>query len=122
MNNSLIYNLPKDFNWKKYLEINKDLPRNFSSLEAKNHFLNYGMKENRIYKFQLPDDFNWINYLKLNTDLPKNYGEIECKEHFTKFGKLENRNSEISEIIFGKIPDKLGVYCKKKCLSQLCRH
>lgn len=44
-------NLPKDFNWEVYLDLNKDLVK--SGIKTKetaiNHFLNHGLKENRIY-------------------------------------------------------------------------
>ena len=41
-----------DFDWKTYLELNKDL-NNMNELEAKNHYDNHGFKENRIYKLDL---------------------------------------------------------------------
>jgi hypothetical protein len=99
MNNSQFVNLPKDFNWKKYLEFNKDLPRNFGHLDAINHYLNFGLQENRIYKFNIPRDFDWITYLKLNPDLPGIFGEFECKEHFTKFGLKEKRKYKLETTV-----------------------
>jgi hypothetical protein len=40
--------LPNDFNWNIYIEINKDL-KNMNELQAKSHYLIYGIKENRSY-------------------------------------------------------------------------
>ena len=44
-------NLPDDFNWKTYTEINKDL-RHMNEIESKMHFETNGYKENRKYKYE----------------------------------------------------------------------
>jgi hypothetical protein len=45
-------NLPDDFNWKSYIELNKDL--NFTTeIEAKRHYEYDGFRENRKYKQKL---------------------------------------------------------------------
>jgi hypothetical protein len=83
-------NLPDDFNWKIYTEINKDLPH-MNDNQAKLHFEIYGYKENRKYKYEnLPDDFNWKIYTEINTDL-RNMNEVEAKLHFERHGHKENR-------------------------------
>lgn len=89
----------KDFDWKKYLEINTDLPRNFSEIDCKSHFLNNGIYEKRIYKLDnIPSDFNWMQYLSINSDLPRNFTENECKIHFLRFGIYEKRFYKIEKI------------------------
>ena len=42
--------VPIDFDWEEYLDINKDLPRNYTEKQCINHFLNYGIYEKRHYK------------------------------------------------------------------------
>jgi len=44
--------LPEDFDWRMYLAINKDLGEHGFSTEikAKQHYLQYGRKESRVYK------------------------------------------------------------------------
>jgi hypothetical protein len=44
-------NLPHDFNWKTYTEINKDL-HNLNEFDSKMHFERNGHKENRKYKYE----------------------------------------------------------------------
>jgi len=95
-NNNL---LPKDFKWKIYLELNSDVKISYKD-DAINHYINYGIKENRPYKYELPDDFNWKSYLFLNTDLSKNINENEAISHYMKFGIKENRKYKEN----GKIP------------------
>ena len=61
--------IPYDFHSEIYLELNPDVKKFFFTKEqAKYHYLNYGIKENRIYKYsQIPDGFSlnyyfaWIN-------------------------------------------------------------
>ncbi len=83
-------NIPDDFDWKSYIELNKDF--NFiTEIEAKKHYENYGYKENRKYKFDnISDDFNWESYLELNKDL--NFTtEVEAKRHYEYNGFREKR-------------------------------
>jgi len=44
--------LPEDFVWRTYLAINKDLGENGfnTEIEAKQHYLQHGRKERRVYK------------------------------------------------------------------------
>ncbi len=84
--------LPKDFNWKVYIELHKDL-KNKNEEQAIFHYLNHGIKEKRSYKIEkntLPFDFDWKTYLHLNKDLGEK-NEAEAVSHFLKHGKIENR-------------------------------
>jgi hypothetical protein len=98
--------LPKDFYWKTYLTINKDLTNNLSTKEeAERHYLKYGINENRIYNLdfnKLPDDFDWKLYLELNSDLIGVKNKNEAKKHYILYGINENR---IYKLDFNKLPD-----------------
>ena len=62
------------FNWKFYIEMNKDLKIN-SEHKAKDHFSKKGFKENRLYSYEqenLYKNYNWEEYLKVNKDLTDN--------------------------------------------------
>lgn len=96
--------IPNDFDWKLYLKLNKDLPRNYNESECVNHYLTFGKNEHRFYKnIVLPKDFNWKTYLSLNKDLPRNYGKKECIFHYLKFGKNERRQYTITNDDFKNI-------------------
>ena len=60
--------LPKDFDWKYYLEYYEDLVKGGICTEeyAKNHYLIHGKYENRIY-CELNQDDNYFKYF-----IPKN--------------------------------------------------
>jgi hypothetical protein len=82
-------NIPDDFNWRAYIELNDDL-KNMNEIQAKKHFVLYGYLENRKYKYEnIPDDFIWRAYIELNDDL-KNMNEIQAKVHFEITGYIEN--------------------------------
>ncbi len=52
-------NLPLDFDILIFKEINPHL-QNLNNMEAKKHYINHGIKENRPYKYdidKLPSDF-----------------------------------------------------------------
>ena len=84
--------IPIDFDWKTYIEINNDLDKNSNEEDTKQHYLNYGIFENRQYKKDnLPLDFDWNVYLKLNPDLDKNSNEENTKQHYLNYGIFENR-------------------------------
>ena len=79
---------------KYYLELNPDLNKNSTEYELKNHYLKYGIKEKRYYRYKdkLPYDFNWIEYLNLNYDLVGNIkDEKQAIIHYVKHGINENR-------------------------------
>ena len=76
------------FDWKYYLEINKDL-KNINSFEkALEHFHKCGEKEGRN-----TTDFNWLHYLILNQDLIENniIEEEAVIEHYLNYGINEKR-------------------------------
>ena len=83
-------NIPSDFDWQNYVNLNEDL-KDMNELQAKNHYLMYGYKENRNYKRKLPSDFNWKTYVNLNEDL-KDMNELQAKNHYLMYGENENRN------------------------------
>ena len=98
-------NLPYDFNWKDYIQINSDLAH-LSEIEAKNHYKNYGYKENRKYKYEnIPDDFNWKDYIEINSDLT-HMSEIEAKVHYENYGYKENRTFTKIITYFEEIDDE----------------
>ena len=82
-------NFPKNFNIHTYKELNDDL-NNFTDNELIQHYLEHGIKENRIYCINLPNDFNIDIYRKLNSDL-NHLSDNELKYHFIKYGNNENR-------------------------------
>jgi hypothetical protein len=79
-NNNNIIMIPEDFYPEIYLELNPDVKQIFITNEqAVYHYLTYGMKENRIYKYsQIPNGFSlnyylmWINKKNSNqiNDIP----------------------------------------------------
>ena len=87
--------LPEKFCWKTYLDLNNDLLN--AGIHNKNitktHYLNWGIKEGRKYKYDLPDDFNWETYLKLNQDLLEAgiHKKQLAKKHYFYYGKNEGR-------------------------------
>jgi predicted protein tyrosine phosphatase len=78
-----------DFNYLEYKYLNKDLG-DINEYESKQHYLKYGKKEKRLYKFDVPSDFNYLEYKYLNKDLG-NINEFICKEHYIDYGKKEKR-------------------------------
>ena len=54
--------IPSDFDYKIYSKLNPDL-NILTEKEAIFHYLNFGLKENRLYKNILPTDFNYLNYI-----------------------------------------------------------
>ena len=62
--------LPEDFDWRIYCELNKDVKAICNNAEdAKMHYLRDGITQERRYQVpenEIPDDFNWQLYLDLN--------------------------------------------------------
>jgi lipopolysaccharide biosynthesis protein len=58
--------LPNDFNWEEYINLHEDLILNRINTEekSKNHFLKFGIKENRIYRKIQLDTINNIKSYK----------------------------------------------------------
>jgi hypothetical protein len=104
--------LPDDFDWEIYIYLYDDLT-NMNYEDVYHHYLDYGIKENRKYKFDIPKNFNWIEYYYFNKDIcyedynindyiennklleenNKLFNELEkyAKKHYTLYGKNENR-------------------------------
>jgi len=77
------------FNWEYYVYKNKDL--NFISEEqALNHFISFGIKEERIYN-DVPILFNWKDYTNNYKDLNRILDEESAWKHFLFKGGNENR-------------------------------
>ena len=78
-------------NWEFYKEKYKDLNHLKNEKDSYSHFINYGIKEERIY-VDIPILFDWKNYINQNTDLQKDIIEEEMAwKHFLYHGKKENR-------------------------------
>lgn len=92
-------NLPKNFDWKIYLEFNTDLCKHgiLSQTQAEEHYIKHGNKENRVYSREgilkvLPEDFDWRIYNILNPDIALRFNTKESSEnHYRAFGYKENR-------------------------------
>jgi len=97
-------NIPNDFNWKEYISLNSDLNHIKDKKTAKNHYLSYGINENRPYKYKLPSDFNWKAYISLNSDLNHITTEKMAIEHFLKYGifykKMYKKQNYINDDIY----------------------
>ncbi len=63
--------IPKEFRWKDYLFLNKDLPRNGidNPFSAVQHYLQYGQKENRLFAYNVPDGLNYGEFIQKNHQL-----------------------------------------------------
>ena len=84
--------IPSDFNWNKYVELNKDLSHISNYKDAYNHYINHGRHEKRAYKYKIPKDFNWKTYIFLNEDLLNITDEYTCIRHYCIYGKYESRD------------------------------
>ena len=91
--------IPINFDWKIYLEFNRDLTKNgiLSQTQAEDHYIRHGNKENRVYSREgiltaLPEDFDWRIYNILNPDIALRFNTKESSEnHYRAFGHKENR-------------------------------
>jgi GR25 family glycosyltransferase involved in LPS biosynthesis len=92
---SNLYFLPDDFNCNNYKFLYDDLQNINDDEELKNHYIQIGYYENRIYKINLPEDFNANNYKYLNIDL-QHMNENELKNHYINIGYYENRIYKIN--------------------------
>jgi hypothetical protein len=91
----LMARLPKNFYWKTYLKLNKDLNQNIQKWDAINHYLEHGIIEGRQYCIFFPKNFNWEAYIYLNPDLRGLTSKTDCVSHYLKEGYFENRKYEI---------------------------
>ncbi len=87
ISNDIYSDLPLDFNPNMYKKFNSDLNKLSDDL-LKKHYIEYGIKENRLYK--IPDDFEPNEYKKLNKDL-HNLNSTQLIEHYIMNGSKENR-------------------------------
>lgn len=79
-------------NWEFYKQKYKDLRHLKNEKEVQEHFVNYGIKEERVY-VDIPILFDWKNYLIQNADLQKDIREEEVAwKHFLYHGKKEKRH------------------------------
>jgi hypothetical protein len=63
-------------------------------MECNNHYLNFGIKENRLYNISdLPHDFDWKFYLSIYPDLEQAgiNTEYSAIRHYLQFGQHEKR-------------------------------
>jgi hypothetical protein len=95
MNDEKIRENLEKFDWNIYVRLNPDLNQNITKNEAINHFVHYGIKENRMYYVELPNNFNWKGYIYLNNDLKHITTKTECINHYLNFGYFEKRKYEI---------------------------
>ena len=89
--------LPNDFDWQIYTYLYDDL-KHMSNADANYHYLGYGIKENRLYKFDIPEDFNWKDYYYfnkdiINDDIIQNINKINNKNE-NKNNKDENEDNK----------------------------
>ncbi len=92
-----IKNIPDDFNWKDYIELNEDL-YDMTELQAKHYYEFFGYKEDRKYKYEnIPEDFNWKYYIELNEDL-YDMTELQAKNHYEYCGYKEDRKYKLENI------------------------
>ena len=101
-------NIPKDFIWKDYIELNEDL-KHMTEFEAKNHYEYSGYKEDRKYKINislLPQDFNPSHYKILNNDL-KQFTNIQASLHYINEGIKEGRSYKLNIKLY--YPDNFDI-------------
>jgi hypothetical protein len=78
-----------DFYWEYYKELNPDLERAGLRTPSDfiNHYMKYGRKENRRYRFnQLFPNFDTLEYKKVNPNLGFN-SNIEYEYHYFSLGR-----------------------------------
>lgn len=63
--------LPSDFNWKKYIDLHKDLKK-INETGAKCHYIIYGNYEGRSYSYEIISKNNFINNLSTKNLIYKN--------------------------------------------------
>ena len=99
--------LDKDFYRKFYNEFD-----NFSDEELINHYMKYGVNENRIYSlnkyYEIFPSFSLEHYKIFNPDLNNIKSNIEYLKHYYFSGQFENRICNINDfnIIFYKTFNK----------------
>lgn len=91
--------VPQDFDWRMYLRLNPDLPKDeiYNERSVVRHYLEFGRFERhpRAYRIEAPKGFDWQRYLGLHDDLPKAgiTTELAAIEHYISFGIREERET-----------------------------
>jgi len=84
------------FDWKKYINIYKDLCDIKNKEEAWEHWINHGKNEGREFylkqKYNDKKNFDWKSYIENNQDLIHIKTEEHAWEHWINHGKNEGRN------------------------------
>ena len=119
-----------DFDYKEYLELNRDLRIDKSTnikLESFKHFLLYGVKEKRKFKKTINDednnfeDFDYKTYLDLNLDLKEAnlYNKQDAWTHWITYGKEEKRLYAFDWILYIKKfnLDSKNIHNKEKAIK-----
>jgi len=131
------YTLPEDFDWEFYLNNYSDLINAGlkSEKEAKRHYLNHGISENRVYKKELKegkliikDEKLWVNFINICKDLipylPNDFPIIN-KNSNKKSLIVECRELKHNEFVIKNTIHKLGdgwghiIYCHKNNYNQI---
>jgi len=80
--------LPSDFDYKKYLLLNPDLNQKSNYEDASNHYINFGLKENRRYK---------INEVSKKLQKPINIHilvvVVSCNKNIHLWKEIKNRTN-----------------------------
>lgn len=90
--------LPYDFNWKIYVDLNKDL-YGFSEKKAKQHYLLFGRNENRVYKYETKPQKTVSDniYDYLNEDINE---DIDANEYINENNYVEQNINNSNNIIY----------------------
>lgn len=104
--------LPKDFYWREYIALNKDLYHINKKEDAIKHYINHGGMEERQYKITknnclhlLPQDFDWKEYYLLKNDPNIKKNKTDVFFHYLVYGrnktykliKHKNKRDNITE-------------------------
>jgi hypothetical protein len=84
--------VPGDFDWKTYLILNPDVAKkNCTESFSKQHWLNHGKQEGRLYESKDIPKFNWKFYTSYYYDLNNLTTEDQALKHYIFYGRNENR-------------------------------
>ena len=85
--------LPKGFDWCRYLFLNRDLFKadRINEVEAMAHFLKFGRDEERLSDYDLPQGFTYANYINGSPKLRKSSINAfdSAAAHYTRHGVRE---------------------------------
>lgn len=100
--------LPKDFYWREYVALNKDLYHMTTKEEVIKHYINHGINEKREYKITkynclnlLPYDFNWKEYYVFKNNPKINKTKQDVYFHYLVYGRdkaYKSANNDKKEI------------------------